>query len=258
MRWTSSEIKNHAVAAARLTAIKDRAFAYLAAHPRASECEVERFVQTEFRKNGLVAQKPFYTQIVGFNAHTATPHYFPPKRGSARLKPETLVLLDTWARLRQGYDGQARLKKMRAPYADITWIAYLGKKVPREIQKVFEIVLRARDACLTHLRRQLARGRMPTGAEMDGIARGVITKARYGKNFIHNTGHCMGFTSPHGKGVNLSRRFRRPLERNVGYTIEPGIYLKGRFGIRSEINFYITSKNKVIVTTPMQRRIVRI
>ncbi|MBI2888577.1 MAG: aminopeptidase P family protein [Candidatus Liptonbacteria bacterium] len=248
MRWTSEELRKHATAAKRLTAIKDRAFAYLAAHPRASEYKVEQFVQGEFKRNNLAAEKPFHTQIVGFNAHAAIPHYFPSKRGSARLTPNTLVLLDTWG----------RLKKPRSPYADITWIAYYGGKVPRQIQKVFGIVRKARDACLTHLRRKLTQGEMPTGAEMDGIARGIIAKAGYGKKFLHNTGHCIGFTSPHGKGMNLSRKFRRPLERNVGYTIEPGIYLKSKFGIRSEINFYITSQNKVIVTTLPQKRIVRI
>ena len=248
MRWTSKELKNHIIAAARLTEIKESVFAYLATHPRASEYEIEQFVQTEFRKNGLVAQKPFHTQIVGFNAHAAIPHYFPPRRGSAYLKSETLVLLDIWSRLKQS----------RSPYADITWIAYYGGKVPRQIQKVFSIVLKARDACLIRLRHELARGKMPTGAEMDGTARGVITKAGYGKNFLHNTGHCIGFTSPHGKGVNLSRRFRRPLEQNVGYTIEPGIYLKGKFGIRSEINFYINSKNRLIITTPPQKRITHL
>jgi Xaa-Pro aminopeptidase len=248
MKWDAPEIERHRRAAALLTRIKSRVWGYLRAHPRVSERDVEQFVQTKFKRNNLVAQKPFHTQIAAFRAHTATVHYFPPKTKSSKLRANSLVLLDIWARLR----------KPRSPYADITWMAYTGKKVPRRIQKVFDIVLRARDACLAYLKRELGRGRIPTGAAMDNIARTLIANAGYGKNFLHSTGHCIGFNSPHGKGVNLSKRFRRPLERSVGYTIEPGIYLKGEFGIRSEMNFYITRKNKVVVTTPMQRRIVRI
>jgi Xaa-Pro aminopeptidase len=256
MRWSAPEIERHRRAAALLTQTKDRVWQYLRAHPRVSEHEIEQFVQAEFKKNDLVAHKPFRTQIVAFNSHTSVVHYFPPRRASARLRPGTLILLDIWGRLR----------KPRAPYADITWMAYYGEKVPREVQKVFRIILKARDACLVHLRHELARGKMPTGAEMDNVARTIITNAGYGKNFLHNTGHCIGFTSPHGKGVNLSRKFHRPLERHVGYTIEPGIYLEGgfdkltasKFGVRSEINFYITRRNKVVVTTPLQKKIAQI
>ncbi|MBI2623432.1 MAG: aminopeptidase P family protein [Candidatus Liptonbacteria bacterium] len=196
MRWNAQKIERHHIAARLLTEMKDHVFAYLTAHPHASEYETEQFVHTEFRRSGLTAQKPFRTQIVAFNVHTATPHYFPPTRGSARLKPGTLVLLDIWG----------RLKTPHAPFADITWIAYVGEKVPQKIQRVFDIVLRARDTCLAHLKRKLARGKMPTGAEIDAVAEKIIVEAGHKKHILHRTGHCIGFTSPHGKGVNLSLR----------------------------------------------------
>ncbi len=248
MRWNKKEIDRHTHAGELLTQITGEVWNYIRSHPDTNEHEIEQFVQKEFKKAGLISPKPFNVQIVGFNAHTAIPHYFPPRTKSSKLKPNTLILLDIWA----------KLNKTRSPFADITWIAYHGKKVPQKIQKVFNIVLRARDSCLNHLQKSLQKGKIPTGAEMDKVTRDVIINAGYGKKFIHGTGHCLGFTSPHGKGVNLTRRFRHPLEKNVGYTIEPGIYLKNKFGIRSEINFYINSVNKVIITTPPQRKIVSI
>jgi Xaa-Pro aminopeptidase len=44
----------------------------------------------------------------------------------------------------------------------------------------------------------------------------------------------------------------------VGYTIEPGIYLKNKFGVRSEIDFYINEKNRVVITTKVQREILKV
>ncbi|MCR4328213.1 MAG: M24 family metallopeptidase [Patescibacteria group bacterium] len=246
MEWNAREITNHTVAARYLTEITRVVWHYFGKNPHATEHEIEQFIHREFKLRGLISRKPFHTQIVAFDAHAAIPHYFPSPTTRATIKPNTLILLDIWA----------KLKNARAPYADITWIAYTGEKIPREIQKVFDIVLKARDACITHLKASLRIGKIPTGAEMDNCARAIIAKAGYGKNFIHSTGHCIGFTSPHGRGVNLSKRFRRPLTRNMGYTIEPGIYLKNKFGIRSEINFYIDKNNKIIITTPPQKRIV--
>lgn len=248
MGWTSRQIANHKTAAGRLTDITRAVWGHLAKHPGISECEVERFVQKEFRRRGLAATGKFKTRIVAFNSHTASPHYFPPKRGSARLAPGTLVLLDIWA----------RLKKPDSPFADITWMAYYGKKIPPAIQRAYDTVIMARDLCLAHLKREVRRSRMPTGKELDAVARDLIAQRGYEGKFIHGTGHPLGFTSPHGRGVKLNRRGRGAISKNIGYTIEPGVYLKGKFGIRSEMNFYVNSKNRVIVTTPMQKRIVRI
>lgn len=257
MKWARKEIEHHCTAARLLTQVKDRVWDYLRKNPQATEYDTEQFVQNEFERRNLTATGKFYTQIVGFNAHAAIPHYFPSKRGTTQLRPNTLILLDIWAHLCPP-TGETTARQALYPFADITWIAYRGEKVPNTVQRVFDIVIKARDTCLLYLTHKLARGIMPTGAEVDAVAEKVVLEAGHKKHILHRTGHCIGFTSPHGKGVNLSPRFRRPLERNVGYTIEPGIYLKGKFGIRSEINFYITNKNKVVVTTPMQRQIVRI
>lgn len=262
-QWNKSVIRDHEEAAARLTKIARDAFAYLGRHERVSEGETKDFILKEFRRRGILMDKPFATPIVAFGSHAAAPHYHPVP-GARRLKPGTLVLIDIWG----------RLKGRHKPYADITWMGYysgprhsgnkiLAKKIPAETQKVFGAVLAARDACLEFIRHGAttvgARRVLPVGKIADEKANAVIRRRGYGKFILHSTGHALGFSSPHGRyGRNLNRKNRHPLLKNVGYTIEPGVYIKGKLGVRSEINFYIASSGRVVVTTPPQRKLQRI
>lgn len=256
--WKSSVIKDHVETAERLTKIARAAFVYLGNNPRASEGETKDFILSEFRRHGLVMDKPFDTPIVAFGSHAADPHYHPVP-GSRRLAPGTLVMIDVWG----------RLKGRHKPYADITWMGYYPgtageSKVSRETQKVFDAVIAARDACLNLMRRAALHankpraGTLPTGKAADEAANAVLRKRGYGKFILHSTGHVLGFASPHGAGRHLSRKNGYPLLKGFGYTIEPGVYMKGKFGVRSEMNFYVAASGKVVVTTPLQRKLVRI
>ena len=83
-----------------------------------------------------------------------------------------------------------------------------------------------------------ASGKLPTGAEVDNAARAVIDKAGYGAQFLHRTGHNIGLRT-HGDGVNNDDFETHDVRRHLPdtcFSIEPGIYLAGRFGIRSEID----------------------
>ena len=80
---------------------------------------------------------------------------------------------------------------------------------------------------------------MPIGKEIDEIGCNLLIKRGYRKNILHRTGHSIGFHSPHGKHGHLSLKNEEPILINMGYTIEPGVYLKGEFGVRSEINLFI-------------------
>lgn len=246
--WNNSVIRDHKEVAARLTAIARDVFKYLGRHPSATEAETKDFILTEFRRRGIVMDKPFATPIVAFGDHAAEPHYYPVP-GSRRLAPGTLVLIDIWGRL----EGKHK------PYADITWMGYRGqgKSIPKETQKVFDAVLAARDACLELVRRGARRRELPIGKIADEAANDIIRRGGYGKFILHSTGHNLGFASPHGRyGRNLNRKNNHPLLKGIGYTIEPGVYIKGKFGVRSEMNFYVDASGRVIVTTPLQRRLV--
>ena len=80
-----------------------------------------------------------------------------------------------------------------------------------------------------------------TGAALDDAARGVIRAAGFGDYFVHRTGHSID-RDLHGSGPHLDNfetADERALIPGVGFSVEPGIYLPGRFGIRSEINVYL-------------------
>ena len=75
---------------------------------------------------------------------------------------------------------------------------------------------------------------------------------------MHNTGHSLGMSKAHGRNGRLGHKYNKDLIRNMGYTIEPGIYFKNKFGIRSEIDFYISSNMKLVITTDVQKNILKI
>lgn len=245
--WSKEELAAHAAAAKALDEIKDGAFAFIAAHaPRVNEWQVQQYIIAEYRARHMRVDK--FPPIVGFGPHAAIPHYFPPRRGSSVLKKGTVVLIDVWSRFNKGH----------APFADSTWMGFYGPRVPAEVRRVYDTVIAARDAAVAYAARELKRGRLPTGAAVDQAATGVILRAGYGKRILHRTGHCIGFESPHGNSWNVNQKNPHPLSVNVGYTIEPGIYIKGKFGVRSEIDFYIDRALKLHVTTPVQRKLVEI
>ena len=234
--WTKKQIKQFQEASDKLYKIKDLVFSYL--HEGVSEYEVQQFILQKFKEFGLKNEngKP----IVAFGPNTGFVHYYPKKK-SRKLKKNTLVLIDIWGKV----DG---------PYADITWMGYYGK-VPVKVKKIFDIVIKARDKGLNFIRREVNRGRTPICCEVDRVVREVINSYGYGKEFKHSTGHSLGNYSPHGiyGGLRISNKKRL---LRMGYTIEPGIYFENDFGIRSEIDFYIS--DKVVVSGAIQRKLVHI
>ena len=80
-----------------------------------------------------------------------------------------------------------------------------------------------------------------SGADLDDAARGVIRSAGYGDYFVHRTGHSID-RDLHGSGPHLDNYETaddRALLAGVGFSVEPGIYFTGRFGVRSEINVFL-------------------
>lgn len=188
----------------------------------ATERELQDFAMQRWAQEGLDAEggRPG----VAVDAHTADPHYSPADQGSAVAGRGSVLLLDFSARLGPG-----------GIYGDLTRVFFLGEKVPEEVARIAAIVFAAREAALKVLQ---ASPRLPTGAEIDTASRTLIVNAGYGDRFLHRTGHNIGIRG-HGDGVNNddfeTRDGRRHLP-DTCFSIEPGIYLAGRFGIRSEID----------------------
>lgn len=246
MAWTRQQLMQHLAAARLLDHIRQGTWQFLRSHRQSTEFAAQQFMRRQFRRHHVVSRPP--GPIVAFREHTAEVHYFPPRVGSLRLRPGSWILLDLWARLAQP----------GAPYADITWMAWYGGRVPPALQRIFTVVRQARNASVEFFQRQLQANTIPSGRAVDAVARRMIDRAGFRQKFLHGLGHSLGLSGPHGEQGALAPKNSRPLTLGIGYTIEPGVYLAGKYGARLEMDGWIGRDRQLMVTTEMQREIVRI
>jgi len=167
--------------------------------------------------------------------------------GQVELRENQVVLLDLWA-------GRTRT----TVFADQTWMGFAGKGPPPRVREVWEVVRQARDAAVAAVQGAAAAGRPIAGFEADRAARGVIEAAGYGDRFVHRTGHSID-RDLHGSGPHLDdyeTHDDRRLERGVGFSVDPGIYLAGEFGVRSELNMYWGEDGPVVTPREPQRELI--
>lgn len=250
--WTPEQLESHMQAADKIHRIITEAFGEIARRIRANvpttEYDIQQLMVRRFEEEGLTSDNE--PPIVAVNANSANPHYEPTRERNAPIKRGDFVLLDVWA----------KLKKPGAVYVDQTWTGYVGETVPEEYTRIFNLVREARDAAVEFVQRSLRAGRMIRGAEVDDVARGVITRAGYGLQFLHRTGHSIG-EEVHGNGANidnLETSDSRKIIARTGFSIEPGIYLEGKFGVRSEIEVYVSERDAIVTGQPIQTKIVAI
>ncbi len=255
--WTQKQIKQHEGAGKKLGLIKDEFHSYILKNTRIQKQITERdcvkFIGDAYRRHGLVNDHKKEFAIVAFGENTKEVHYFP-KANSLKLEPQSLILLDIWA----------RLDNKTAPYADTTFMLYHSKgkskkenrkkEIPIEIQKIWGVLVKSRDNAINYIKKEIKKGRMPRGVDIDRAAHDHIGGNGYSHAIKHTIGHSLGFDSPHGKLPGINWREYSPILHNVGYTIEPGMYLKD-FGMRTELDFYVNEKNEMIITTPIQKEI---
>ena len=160
------------------------------------------------------------------------------------------MLIDLWA----------KLDRPDSVYADITWNSFVGNQVPADVTEVFNLVRDARDAATEFVKAAFREGRTIYGWQVDDACREVIQKGGYGDYFIHRTGHNI-HTEVHGNGANidnLETQDSRLLIPRTCFSIEPGIYLEGRFGVRSEIDVYVSENEARVTGGDPQREVVAI
>lgn len=210
------------VAALRANAeMADRAMeaAFAALRPGIAEREVAGVVEAAFR--GAGAERMGFA-IVGAGEHGALPHH---TSGTRALRPGDAVVLDIGGAA-LGYNS------------DLTRVAFLGTPTP-EYLAVHAIVEAAVAAAL-----DAARPGTPA-QQVDSAARGVIARAGYGQYFTHRTGHGLGIDIHEPPYITAANTM--PLEEGMCFSIEPGIYLPGRFGIRLE---------EIVIITPTGAQIL--
>lgn len=249
-RWTPDGYRIHKATVPLVNEIREKAFKAIARAIRdgqaITEYDIQQQIVAAFGDAGLEFDHP---PIVAVNAHAALPHYEPSAKSSAPIKKGDLVLIDLWCK---------RAGEPEATYVDITWTGFVGEKVPEKIAQVFNVVREARDTAVAFIAHRLAAGQSVMGGEVDDACRQVIEQAGYGEYFTHRTGHSID-TQVHGAGVNIDHlevRDDRTLIPGVGFSIEPGIYLPGEFGIRSEIDCYIDESGVEVTTAPSQEEVL--
>jgi Xaa-Pro aminopeptidase len=137
-------------------------------------------------------------------------------------------------------------------------MGFSGSTPPRKVQQVWETVRNARDAAIALVRDTIRRGQPLRGFEIDRAARDVIEAAGFGDWFVHRTGHSID-RDLHGSGPHCDdyeTRDDRLLMPGVGFSIEPGIYLTGDFGVRSEVNMYWGPEGPRVTPSEIQRDLV--
>jgi Xaa-Pro aminopeptidase len=137
-------------------------------------------------------------------------------------------------------------------------MGFAGSRPPERVLGVWTAVRRARDAAIESIRAATARGKPIAGFEADRAARQVIDDAGYGNAFVHRTGHSID-KDLHGSGPHLDdyeTHDDRRLIPGVGFSVEPGIYLPGEFGVRSEVNVLMAQEGPEVTPRVPQTELI--
>lgn len=196
-------------AMAQAAAIADQAFLAILERPFSgrTEAEIAKALEEEMLKAG--ADEVAFKLVVGSGPNSALPHY---RAGRRKIEPGDVVVLDFGCRV-NGY------------CSDITRTVVCGQP-SQQLQQVFDVVREAQERAVKAVRPDIP------AEEVDRIARKIIKEAGYGNQFIHRTGHGIGLEVHEPPYIAEGNRQR--LAEAMTFSVEPGIYLPGRFGVRIE------------------------
>jgi Xaa-Pro dipeptidase len=245
--WTKEQLESHLTAGRAIDRIVSEAFKYAADCVRQkkplTEYDLQQWILRKFEEADIMTEEG---PDIAVNANASDPHYAPTREKASPIREGDLLLLDVWG----------KQKAANSVYYDITWMGYLGTKVPEKYAEVFRVLREARDRAVNLITSSVKAGKPLQGWQVDKAARGIVEKAGYGKYFFHRTGHNIG-TSVHGNGVNMDGLETHDVRHLIPRTcnsVEPGIYLP-EFGMRTEVDVYLDGK-EARVTGAVQQEIL--
>ncbi len=215
----------------RAQALTDDGFSYILPRLTVGRTEKDVALDLEMYMRRQGADAVAFEFIVASGENGSMPHAVP---GERRLQKGDFVTMDFGATV-DGYRS------------DMTRTVAIGE-VSDEQKLVYDTVLKAQMACLDGLKAGM------TGDEGDRLARSVIEQAGYGKAFGHSTGHGVGIDVH--EFPRLSPRVQEVLRPGEIVTVEPGIYLEGRFGVRIEDMVWLTEDGNIDLTASDKRLII--
>jgi len=186
--------------------------------------EIALAKKIEFKLIELGGDEIAFPVIVAFGAHSALPHHIPSTR---TLKPSDIVLFDFGAKVNGYCSDMTRTFHLNTP---TTLFGNIETIVHTAYEKALAI-LKSSD---------------PTASKVDTAARSYIQSKGYGTQFIHTTGHGLGLDIHEQPSLNSDNPFA--LEPGMVITLEPGIYLPGKFGYRFENTVSLTKIKPVSLT----------
>lgn len=242
--WSDEQRASHERAARAVATIGQEAIRLAGSRADSAspltEYGLQTWIKEKFVAGGLETD---HGPIVAIGPNAANPHYEPTAEKSATINRGDILLVDLWAREKNGV------------YADQTWMGSLGTPSERD-KEIWLAVRDARDAAIALLKKKINGHQTVRGGEVDDAAREVITSRGYGEKFFHRTGHSIDPRELHGSGPhidNLETREERALIPGVGFSIEPGVYLAGEVGMRSEVNGFIAADGVLITPSDYQK-----
>jgi Xaa-Pro aminopeptidase len=187
--------------------------------------EREVAIALELGMRRLGADAPSFPSIVAAGAHGALPHAEPRDEPIPR---DVLVTID-WGALHAGY------------CSDCTRTYATGEAISAEARQVYELVLAAQELGVAAVKAGL------NGKQLDAVAREAIERGGHGEHFGHGLGHGVGMEIH--EGPRLSRTAgEEPLIAGNVVTVEPGVYLPGRLGVRIEDLLVVTAEGSDVLT----------
>jgi Xaa-Pro dipeptidase len=222
--WSPADRASHRRAAEAIATVAREALALAgtrAAGDPIGEHALAVWVRERFDRAGLITESG---PSVSWGPNAARAHYAPTAEESAPIVRGALLLLDLWATEPGGI------------YADQTWMAAIGAPSERDA-RLWTVVRSARDAALDLIRSRVRSGAPVRGAEADAAARQVIRSAGLADRTISRTGHSI---DRYGPPIDDTETYDdRLLIPGVGFSVEPGVYLPGEAGVRSEVNVVV-------------------
>ena len=242
--WSEDQLAAHRRTAETLSTLARSALALAGERARSrspiTEHDLRDGILAEFARHGLITDSP---PIVAAGAHSADVHYSPDAERPRAIVDGDVLLVDLWA------------KEPGAVYADQTWMATVGEASPR-VTHAWRAALAARDGAIELIRSSVASGNPVRGLDVYRRARSLLDEHGYAAYTLGRVGHSIDQRQLHGAGPNLDAiesRDDRVLLPGTACSVEPGIYIPGAFGLRSEVNLFVGDHDILITPEDYQR-----
>ncbi|MBA3460352.1 MAG: aminopeptidase P family protein [Deltaproteobacteria bacterium] len=241
--WGEAGRTAHYLAVHHMVELRKDALAFIAKQVAGgapiTEYDVQQRLARGLTMRGLVGIPP----VVAAGVNTADPFYVPTAARAAPIKRGDLITISI----------ALKADKPDGIWAAQTWMAVADATVSPEHAKAFETAALGRDQALALIAERSRKKRPVTGAEVDDTVRAFFKKVKAVEKVMHRTGHSIDndFLGGGADLDNFEVKDTRILTPGTGFTVGPGLYTAGQFGVRTEVSVYLAPAGPEI-TTPAQ------